>query len=112
MPIEDWFTFRERSSIALDCFQRYSDGNKNTELKFCPIGLDTKSQPSYFIFGDSLAMVLTNVFTLFEPPGMFGALNGHFCSPLLRPANSTPQKIEKGRLNSRLELWLNNKLNL
>jgi hypothetical protein len=93
MPPEDWFTFRENDKLCKDCLERWNNADEKTEIKFCQIGLDKKNPPSYFLYGDSIAYVLTNVFRDFEPPGMHVALNGHFCSPLHRPPGAPPQKI-------------------
>jgi hypothetical protein len=88
MPPNKMFHFNEDSPYGKKCYLSHNFGGSNTESQICRIGLDNSSAPVYFLFGDSLSMVNTNLFNQFEQPGMFAALNGQFCSPLLRSDNS------------------------
>jgi hypothetical protein len=81
MPSGDFFNFRQDAPMAQDCFQRYTHGKKDTQIKLCRIGLDSSSSPSYLLLGDSIAMVYTNTFNQLQTPGMFAAFDGDHCSP-------------------------------
>jgi hypothetical protein len=87
MPSQDQFHYGELTTVGRRCFWDLINAPKNTQPPVCPICQDSatnSSPPVYFLFGDSLATVMTNIFNEFQPPGMFLAFHAAYCIPLLR----------------------------
>jgi hypothetical protein len=95
LPDSGVFNFGDNTPIGLRCYVHHRSASKDSPAQLCRIGKDQTSPPSYFLFGDSYAMVMFNVFSEIEVPGMFAAHNGMFCPSTIRPnMSSTPSKIQ------------------
>jgi hypothetical protein len=82
--------------IGEQCFLHHGLGTQSTQPQFCRIGRDTtiSRRSVYFLFSDSQAMVMANVFDQLDAPGLFAAFNGGDCPSFLRPSNSsTPPHV-------------------
>jgi peptidoglycan/LPS O-acetylase OafA/YrhL len=95
LPKTSLFNYGETSPVGKRCFQHHVYGTKTTKPQLCRLGLNKTASPVYFLYGDSYAMVMSNLFDELEPPGMFASQNGEFCPTLVR-ANviSTPSRIQ------------------
>jgi hypothetical protein len=83
VPNSELFLHGREKEMGTRCYRSHAFGPKSTKVELCPIGRDKTSKPVYFLFGDSLSMVMTGAFDELEYPGMFAALHGIHCSPLL-----------------------------
>jgi hypothetical protein len=91
MPDSQLFTYGENIQIGERCYRHHNTGNKDNMPQFCRIGKDQTSAPVYFLFGDSYAMSMANVFNEIEVPGMFAAQAQLGCHILIRPNMSSAQ---------------------
>ncbi len=70
MPDLNLFNFGQNTPNGERCYHVYTT-SKDTQAQLCRIGKDTTSPPVYFLFGDSLSIVMSNVFNELDTPGMF-----------------------------------------
>ncbi len=95
IPNSNYFIFGEQTEFGQKCFMHHRKGNKDTRPQLCRVGKDRTSPPTYFLFGDSYSVVMSNVFNDFEAPGLFAAFNGLRCPTFIRPnMNSTPTRTD------------------
>jgi hypothetical protein len=94
MPPAHLFGDGRGNPIGKRCFKTHAYGTKHTEPQLCRLGIDKQKSPVYFLFGDSLSMVMSSVFDQLEPPGMFASHSGNYCPTVMRPnKNSTPSRV-------------------
>jgi peptidoglycan/LPS O-acetylase OafA/YrhL len=104
MPSDDQFEFGLNTAIGEQCYTHHAYGSAHTQPQLCRVGRDNSSSPVYFLFGDSLAMALVNIFRQLDTPGMFAAHRGGSCKPML-PLDMS--EISNASFSSKGKFFLN-----
>jgi peptidoglycan/LPS O-acetylase OafA/YrhL len=81
MPHSSSFSFMYETEFKIKC---HSIAENETRAQFCPVGTTknvSQQQPSYLLYGDSLALALVSAFDEFNVTGVFTSVT-HFCHVL------------------------------
>jgi hypothetical protein len=92
MPDSYLFDRGINTEISKEFHLRFWQPTANMKPNFCRIGLDKKSSPNYFVYGDSMGLALSPAFEELNLAG----LDGGFCHPLLFSGKSYAQIGYKG----------------